>query len=101
MQVLRRYRRRVSVPRPWPRRRPLLPLVLGLVALLNVVVTVLGIVQDGSSALHWGMVALWLAVVVLSVVSWRRQVRRFDAETARLERPEGVGEPPDPGAPAP
>jgi hypothetical protein len=91
----------VSVPQPWPRRRPVLPLVLGIVGLLDVVVALLGIAQDGSSSLQRGIVALWLAVVVLCAGGWRRQVRRFDEETARLERSEGAGEAPDAVPPSP
>lgn len=94
------YGRPVSVPRPWPRRRPVLLLLLCAVALLNVGVSVLGVVQHGSSAIRWVITALWLGMAVTAWLGWRHQARHFDERTAVLEGEAAARDQPEAGPPA-
>jgi hypothetical protein len=76
--------------------------VLGTLGVVNAVVALLGVALNGSTLARWGYASVWLALVVVSAVSWRRQVRRFDEETARLAAPGNTGdEPPAAGPTAP
>ena len=76
----------MSVPQPYARRRrPVLLAVLAVVALVNVVIGVTGIVEQGSTGFRWVITLLWAATTVLCVLGWRYQTRRFDERAAAIE----------------
>jgi type VI protein secretion system component VasK len=82
----------VPVPPPYARRRrPVLLAALALIALVNVVIGVTGIVEQGSTGFRWVITLLWAATTVLCVLGWRYQTRRFDERTAAIEAEEREG----------
>ena len=79
----------MSVPQPYARRRrPVLLAGLAVVALVNVVIGVLGIVEQGSTGFRWVITVLWAATTALCVLGWRYQTRRFAERTAAIEAEE-------------
>ncbi|SDU92261.1 hypothetical protein SAMN04488544_2021 [Microlunatus sagamiharensis] len=82
----------MSVPRPWPARRPVWQLVMGLVGLLVAVLWLVALlVSPSADAWRILMVVVWAGIGLVSILSWRRTVKEYDADGGRDETPRPDG----------
>ena len=82
----------MSVPRPWPARRPVWQLVTGLVGLLVAVLWLVALlVSPSADAWRILMVVVWAGLGVVWIAIWRRAVKGHDADarTDQVLRPGG------------
>lgn len=70
----------MSVPRPWPRRRPIMGLMLAgfawLAAVLNLVGALVGPPSE-SDTFEWVLFAAWAVIGAVWFWQWRRAVRAY------------------------
>lgn len=74
----------MSVPGPWPPKRPVWQLVVALVAWVSGVGFLLlsFVTSTGPDAIRWVTSAVWLAIGASWVVQWRRAVKRYERRRA-------------------
>lgn len=70
----------VSVPRPWPLKRPVWQLVVALVAWAGGVGFLLLSFATGTGpdTLRWVSTAIWLTFGALWMAQWRRAVKQYE-----------------------
>ena len=79
----------MSVPQPWPRRRPLALLVIAVFAwLAGVLAVVHALTRADAGLMGWPLGVLWLLMSATWFWQWRRAVRRFESTPRPPRGPE-------------
>ena len=74
---------RMSEPRPWPSRRPIWQLVLGLLGLLVAVFWFVGLVtHTDDNGFRLLMIVVWTGFGLVFIANWRRAVKQYAASAA-------------------
>lgn len=81
----------MSVPRPWPRRPPILFLWVAIGTGLNAILGLVRVViRPGAGLLGWPYAAIWAISSVLALWQWRRNVKAFHNEFSSGATNEGA-----------
>jgi hypothetical protein len=78
----------VSVPQPWPRRRPLFQLLMAIGAwLVALLAMARALTRADAGSLGWPSAVVWLALGAGWFWQWRRAQRRLDPSADEVANP--------------